>query len=224
MKLLKRKIQVKKPINSKLLKNSCLDCHGDLRSYIKTQYLAILNKSVLPVSKGEVTYVCDDCETSFSPSIKYLSLLNDEERNTQVNTADDIYARLMVASLVYTALVDGKFSLKEEELLEKVVDEAKDFPSTEAVLERVFELQAEAKEYVFSVFKFAKEHISAARLESVVIANARMVLVDGKVQKAERKLLKSYLKSAGLDVSLEDLLSRAHLEQYNSVSEKFAKK
>ena len=159
-------------------------------------------------------YVCENCENTFSPSVKYTALLSESERKEQINSANDIYARLMVASLVYTALVYGRFALQEEELLEKVVEEAKEYASTQAVLHKVFELQANAKLYVFSVFKFAREHLSEQRLESIIVANARMVLVDGKIKGPEEKLLKSYMKEAGVSKSLTDILARAHYEQY----------
>ena len=222
MKLLSKKSVVKKPINSEVLEKGCLECDGDLRSFVKQEYLALLDKKILPLKKTNYTYVCNECESSFTPSVKYSSLLSDDERAEQINTADDIYARLMIASLVYTALVDGKFSLKEEELLEKVVDEAKEFPSTQGVLSKVFELQANARDYVFSVFEFAREHLSDQRLESVIVANARMVLVDGQIKKPEEKLLKNYLKAARISADLKSILAKAHQEQYSTKSKKLS--
>lgn len=210
------KISDRKPLKEKpVLVKGCLECDGDLEAYIESQYLAWKGKKIIPLKSPKAhQYICNKCDSRFTPSVKYTALLSDEERKEQINSANDIYARLMVASLVYTALVDGKFNLKEEELLEKVVEEAKGYASTQAVLYKVFELQRQAGPYVFSVFKFAKEHLSQQRLESVVVANARMILVDGKIKTPEANLLKIYLKEAGIDKNLTEILAKAHHDQY----------
>jgi len=222
MKLLGKKSVVKKTIISDTLPKACLECDGDLTSFVKQEYLALMGKEILPLKKKSHAYVCDNCDSSFTPSVKYSALLSEKERAEQINSTDDVYARLMVASLVYTALVDGKFSLKEEELLEKVVNEAKDFPSTQAVLSKVFELQADARDYVFSVFEFARQHLSDKKMRSVLVANARMVIVDGQIKKPEHKLLKNYTKAAGLTVNMDDILAEAHEDQYHAHSAKLS--
>ena len=221
MKLISKNKKLQKKTVGSSVKNGCLECSGNLVPYDEMYVLELFGKEVFSIGKrrGHV-YQCSDCNNTFLPSAKYHTFLNDKERADQVNSNNDIYARLMVASLDYTANIDGKFSNKEDELLEMVLKEAKDFPSTKGVLQKVFDLGNKAESYVFSIFDFAKQHLSRERLESVVIANARMILVDGKIKKSESKLLNKYLRAAGLSIPLETVLSKAHTDQYKGGTSK----
>ena len=197
----------------------CLECEGDLLGFKELYQLELFGKPLFTIGwRRAHVYQCQECEQTFLPSVKYHSFLTSKERTTEVDSSNDLYARLMVASLAYTANIDGKFSNKEDELLELVMSEASEFPSTAMVLRKVIDLGKGAGTYVFSVFDFARQHLSREKLESVIVANARMVLVDGKIKKAERKLLRRYLKAAGIKMSMTNLLARAHSEQYGNNS------
>ena len=201
----------------KKITSGCLECSGDLQPKDEIYTLALFGKPIVTLGrKRSHVYQCNDCDSTFMPSVKYHHFLADEERSAAINSNNDIYARLMVASLTYTGIADGRFSRKEDELLEMVLQEAKEFPSTKAVLKQVMDLGRDAESYVFAVFQFAKQHLSKEKLESVIIANARMVLVDGKIKSAEKKLLKKYMSAANIKVDMTTLLTKAHKAQYEA--------
>jgi uncharacterized tellurite resistance protein B-like protein len=215
MKLLSTETTLKIRRNVPNIKNGCLECDGNLVPYQQHKEVKLLGKKIYEQGKpSSYIYKCDACGNTFLPSVKYNKFLDQEERGVQANSNNDIYARLMVASLVHTALADGRFAAKEDELLEMVLLEAKEFPSTKAVMEKVFELGGDATSYVFSVFDYAKQHLSRERLESVIVANARMILVDGQIKKPEEKLLKRYMSLAGLTKPMAEILRLAHDDQY----------
>ena len=189
-----------------VLQNACPGCSSDLvLSHLK-QWFTLFFIPVFPFNTVDTFYHCKNCDSSYKPEAREILIGDSKSREELENEANKIFAQALVASMTHMAYIDGDFAEEEKVLIEEVMDS---FPEYQEELKEIYEkinMDTNYEDEVYDLLRQCSEILTSEGVMVLISQAAQVLLADGKIEKAEVKLLKEYLLVCGLPKNLYQTL------------------
>jgi uncharacterized tellurite resistance protein B-like protein len=184
-----------------VLKNSCPGCGSDLELSDLKRWFTLYFIPIFPVSHVDTFYKCVKCKQTYKKEIKKMLKNTAKDRADFEKNARKNFAVALAACMTHMARADGKISKEEKDEIKKVTSK---FPDFKDDVDKVMQKVSKSKDddEVFKILRSAQKYITADGVMILIGQLARVLLADGKIDKAEEKLMKDYLLACGLDRNL----------------------
>ncbi len=192
--------------NAEILKNSCAVCGDDMVLKELDEYFKILDIPILKLKNIDTFYQCDACKSSYNESLKDIVKLDDVKKEMKFQDAGKLYAKALIASMTYMAIIDGVLDEEEQLLLHGIIGKYSDIADELIESMDYVKENGNKNEYVFILLRKVRELLSADAVLSLLAESFKMSLADGKMKKEELLLLNVLLLESGLPKSLYKLL------------------
>ena len=193
-------------VNNDVLEASCPVCGDDmyLNKYVK--YISLFGKLNFPVKTIEKFYKCEVCKSSYNTSLKELVKLDNDKKEMRFDEAGKLYAKALIASMTYMALIDGNLDDKEQQDLHSII--GKYSTIADELIEIMDKVKREGNKdgFIYKLLKKVHKELSVDSVLALLSEAAKMLMADGKVDDEEMKLLDKFILEADLPESLYSLL------------------
>ncbi len=193
--------RISKSREDDVLKNSCPSCGSDLELSDLKRWFTLYFIPIFPVSHVDTFYKCIKCKQTYKKEIKNMLNQNKKQREDIQKNAKKNFAVALAACMTHMAKADGKVSKEEKDEIKKVTSK---FPEFKDDINKAIQKVNKSKsdDDVFKVLRQAQKYLTAEAVMLLIGQLARVLLADGKIDKAEEKLMKEYLLACGLDRNL----------------------
>ena len=180
-----------------VLKKACPNCRGDLELSDLKRWFTLYFIPIFPFSTIETLYKCKDCEKAYGLDIKRAIVGSKKDRAKLEKEAKKLFATTLAACMTHMAKIDGHIS-KEEQA--EIKSATKHFSGFKKDIEKTIDKVKRSKndEIVFNMLRDAAGILSAQGIMAIIAQVTRVLLADGRIDKAEEKLLKEYLLVCGI--------------------------
>lgn len=191
---------------NEILEHACPVCNDDMVLNQYVRYFSLFGKPMFPVKVIEEFYKCEVCKSSYNSSIKDLIKLDDEKKRVHFEEAGKLYAKALIASMTYMAVIDGSLDEKEQQSLHAIIGKYSN------IADELIEIMDRVKnhgnkdDFVFRLIKKVHEELSIDSVLALLSEASKMLMADGKVDKNELKLLDQFILEAGLPKEFYSLL------------------
>ena len=193
--------KISKSSEEDVLKNSCPNCGSDLVLSDLKRWFTLYFIPVVPISTIETLYHCEKCNSSYKKEIKQM-LQKSQKTHKQIQfEGKKMFAITLAACMTHMAKIDGKITQEEKKEIKKMSSKLPEFKND---IEKTIEKVSKAKndEVVFELLRKARNVLTAKGVMILVGQVARVLLADGKIDKAEEKLMQDYLLVCGVPRNL----------------------
>ena len=197
--------RVSKSREEDILKNSCPGCGSNLVLSDLKRWFTLYFIPIFPVSHIDTFYKCDKCEQTYKKEIKKMLNQNKKQKEDIQKNAKKNFAIALAACMTHMAKADGKISKEEKDEIKKVTS---NFPEFKEDINKVMQKVNKSKsdDDVFKILRQAQKYLTAEAVMLLIGQLARVLLADGRIDKAEEKLMKEYLLACGLDRTLFNVI------------------
>ncbi|MBW2981424.1 TerB family tellurite resistance protein [Candidatus Woesearchaeota archaeon] len=188
-----------------VLKNACPSCGSDLELSNLKRWFTLYFIPIFPVSHIDTFYRCVKCKQTYKKEIKDMLNKNKKERQDFQKNAKKNFAVALAACMTHMAKADGKICKEEKEEIKKVTSK---FPEFKNDISKAVQKVTKSKDDddVFKILRSSQKYLTAEGVMLMVAQLAKVLLADGKIDKAEEKLMKDYLLALGLDRNLYSVI------------------
>jgi len=184
-----------------LLRDACPNCKGNLRLCDLKKWFTLYFIPLFPYSHIESIYHCKECDSSYKESSKSALIGSAKSKEKIQKEAKKMFAMTLAACMTHMAKIDGHISDSELREIKKL---SKKFKEYKADIEKVVDKVSKSKndEYVYEMLRNAKQVLTTEGNMIIIAQVTKVLLADGKIDKAEEKLLKEYMLICGIPQDL----------------------
>ncbi len=126
--------------------------------------------------------------------------------------SEELYVTSLIASMRHMAYIDGEYHETEKEYIRRVVMQYPEYSTQiEKILAKVDNAKNQEK-VVLDLIKICREKLPKERMWQLIQHSAKVLVVDGRIDKDEKFLLKIYLLACRLPTSkVEELLNTTYI-------------
>ncbi len=189
-----------------ILERACPQCGHDLDLSELKKWFTLYFIPVFPYSHIDTFYYCKECEASYKEEARS-QLLGGREGQKQVQEeAKKFFSETLIACLSYMAKVDGHIAKEEEAIIQKAISS---FSDNSKALNDIYANVKNGKykkDDIYAYLRKASEVLTSEGILMLIAELARIILSDGKIDKEEEKLMKSFMLICGLSEDLYDTI------------------
>lgn len=189
-----------------VLKSACPVCGEDmyLRKFVK--YFTLFNKPLVPVATIDTFYKCDVCGSAFNTSLKALIELDERDKGSRIEEAGKLYAKALIASMTFMAMVDGNLDDTEQRDLHAIIGKYSEI--ADELIETMDYVKANGNknDFVYKKLRKVREELSSDSVLAIIADAVKMILADGQMKKEEKMLIDSFLIESNLPKDLYPML------------------
>lgn len=193
-------------LENEVLEQACPVCGDDmyLNKYVK--YFTLFDKALFPVKVIETFYKCEACKSSYNTELKELVKLDDEKKQLRFEEAGKLYAKALIASMTYMALIDNELDETEQQNLHAIIGKYSNIADELIEIMDKVKNQGNKDEFVYKLLKRVHQELSVDSVLALLSEAVKMLMADGKIDQAELKLLDRFIVEAGLPKELYNML------------------
>ena len=192
--------------SKEVLSGACPVCGEDmyLRKFVK--YFTLFNKPIFPVSTIDTFYKCDVCESAYNTSLKDLIKLDDRNKELKIEEAGKLYAKALIASMTFMAMVDGDLDDKEQLDLHGIIGKYSEIADELIETMDYVKLNGNKNDFVYKKLRKVRKELSSDSVLAIIGSAVKMILADGQMKKEEKMLIDSFLIESNLPKDLYPML------------------
>jgi len=126
--------------------------------------------------------------------------------------SEELYVTTLIASMRHMAYIDGEYHETEKEYIRRIVMQYPEYSTQiEAILAKVDNAPNQEK-VVLDLIKVCRDKLPKEKMWELIQHSAKVLAVDGRIDKEEEFLLKTYLLACRLPTSkVRELLDSTHI-------------
>jgi uncharacterized tellurite resistance protein B-like protein len=192
--------------SKEVLSAACPVCGEDmyLRKFVK--YFTLFNKALFPVNTIDTFYKCDVCEAAYNTGLKELLKLDDRNKELKIEEAGKLYAKALIASMTFMAMVDGDLDEKEQLDLHGIIGKYSEIADELIETMDYVKLNGNKNNFVYKKLRKVREELSSDSVLAIISSAVKMILADGQMKKEEKMLIDSFLIESNLPKDLYPVL------------------
>ena len=192
--------------SKEVLEGACPVCGEDmyLRKFVK--YFSLFNKTIFPINTIDTFYKCDVCESAYSTSLKDLIKMDEQDKGLKIEEAGKIYAKALIASMTFMAMVDGDLDDKEQLDLHGIIGKYSNIADELIETMDYVKQNGNKNDFVYKKLRKVKEELSSDSVLAIIGSAIKMILADGQMKKEEKMLIDSFLIESNLPKDLYPIL------------------
>lgn len=194
--------RIKRSSKNETLPKACPQCGNDLDLSELKKWFTLYFIPIFPYSHIDTFYYCKECESSYKEEFRNQLLSGKEEQEQLQAETVKFFAMTLIACLSYMAKVDGEISFEEEKMINDTISTFKDYTSDLEDIYKKVKSEQYKKDDIYAYLRKASEIITTEGILMLIAELARMILADGKIDKEEEKLMKSFMLICGLSEDL----------------------
>ena len=204
--MIENRVVLEKDRSGAVLNSACPVCGEDM--YLKNfeNYLTIFGKQMFRMGTIDTFYQCDACYSSYNTSLRELVKLDDQKKELKFQDAGKLYAKALIASSTYMAIIDGDLDEHEQRNLHAVIGKYLNIADELIETMDFVKNNGNKNDYVYNLLRKVREILSAESVLSLLEESVKMIMADGKMEKEELLLINAFLLESGLPKSLYKLL------------------
>ena len=191
---------------NEVLEQACPVCGDDMHLNKYVKYITFFGKALFPVKTIDTFYKCEVCNSSYNTAIKELVKLDDEKKQARFEEAGKLYAKALIASMTYMALIDNELDEKEQQNLHAIIGKYSNIADELIEIMDKVKNQGNKDEFVYKLLKRVHQELSVDSVLALLSEAVKMLMADGKIDQAELKLLDRFIVEAGLPKELYNML------------------
>jgi len=192
--------------SKEVLSGACPVCGEDmyLRKFVK--YFTLFDKKLFPVNTIDTFYKCDVCESAYNTSLKDMVKLDDRNKELKIEEAGKLYAKALIASMTFMAIVDGDLDDKEQLDLHGIIGKYSEIADELIETMDYVKLNGNKNDFVYKKLRKVREELSSDSVLAIIGSAIKMILADGQMKKEEKMLIDSFLIESNLPKDLYPML------------------
>lgn len=178
---------------NQILEAACPVCGDDMILQKYVRYFNFFGKALFPLKVIEEFYKCEVCKSSYNTEIKELIELDDNKKERLFEEAGKLYAKALIASMTYMAIIDGEIDEKEQQTLHAIIGKYSNI--ADELIEIMDKVKTKGNEdgFVYKLLKKVYHELSIDSVLALLSEAVKMLMVDGKIDDKELKLLNQFI-------------------------------
>jgi uncharacterized tellurite resistance protein B-like protein len=193
-------------VQNNILESACPVCGDDMLLHKYVHYFKFFGKPIFPLNVIEEFYKCEVCKSSYNTGIKELIKLDDEKKQLLFEEAGKLYAKALIAAMTYMAVIDGHLDEKEQQTLHAIIGKYSNIADELIDIMDKVKNQGNKDGFVYKLLQKVHQELSIDSVLALLSEAVKMLMVDGKIDDNELKLLDKFIIEAGLPKEFYSLL------------------